>query len=181
MLLQLARHTIISRFDKENANLPEELTETLTSAPFTRNQGVFVTLTQAGELRGCIGSITPTDTIAGGIKNHAINAAFNDHRFRPLRETELAATKIEISILSEAIPLKYSSSEEVLSLLRPNIDGVILRVGRASATFLPQVWQQLPEPEAFLANLSLKAGLGAQGWRAPHGEILTYQVQHFQE
>lgn len=181
LLLQLARHTISHRLNPANATLPQRLTKALASPPFTSRRGVFVTLTTAGKLRGCIGAITATDTIADGIRTHAINAAFNDHRFQPLQEKELAAIKIEISILTEATPLKFNNPEELLTILKPQVDGVILQVDRARATFLPQVWQQLPGPEDFLANLALKAGLNAQGWRDPRSIILTYQVQHFEE
>jgi AmmeMemoRadiSam system protein A len=148
---------------------------------FQEQRGTFVTLTRHGQLRGCIGSIAPVESIASGIRRNAVNAAFEDHRFSPLKEEEFADLKIEVSILTNPQPLNYSDADDLLNKLRQGVDGVILRSGPAGATFLPQVWEQLPEAQDFLGRLCLKAGMAADSWRTLHPEILTYQVQHFSE
>ncbi len=99
----------------------------------------------------------------------------------PLKPAELDRVDIEVSILTEPYPLEYRDSKDLLAKLRVNVDGVILRKGSASATFLPQVWEQLPRPEEFLSHLCMKAGLSADTWRESHLEVLTYQVQYFEE
>jgi AmmeMemoRadiSam system protein A len=116
-----------------------------------------------------------------GIKRNAVNAAFHDPRFAPLKADELDQVGIEISILTEPQPLEYRGSKDLLTKLRPHVDGVILRKGKASATFLPQVWEQLPKPEHFLSHLCRKAGLSADTWEKTQLEISTYQVQYFEE
>ena len=89
--------------------------------------------------------------------------------------------EIEVSILTDPQPLSYGDADDLLKKLRPGVDGVILRSGPAGATFLPQVWDQLPNKEDFLGRLCMKAGMAADSWRTLHPEILTYQVQHFSE
>jgi AmmeMemoRadiSam system protein A len=140
-----------------------------------------VTLTINQQLRGCIGNLDSTDSIVDGIERNAINAAFHDPRFSPLKADELDLIDIEVSILTEPRLLEYRDSKELISKLRVNVDGVILRKGSASATFLPQVWEQLPQPEKFLSQLCMKAGLSANTWKKGHLDILTYQVQYFEE
>ena len=140
-----------------------------------------MTLTINKQLRGCIGNLDSTDSIVDGIERNAINAAFRDPRFPPLKADELNRVDIEVSILTEPQPLEYRDSKDLLSKLRVNVDGVILRKGSASATFLPQVWEQLPQPETFLSHLCTKAGLPADTWRKGNLDILTYQVQCFEE
>lgn len=141
----------------------------------------FVTLKIAGQLRGCIGNLEPVGPLWQGIRDNAINAAFNDYRFSPLCEEELPKVHLDISVLSKAQPLPYREPEELLEKLRPGVDGVILRDGPRSATFLPQVWQQLATPARFLDHLCLKAGLPEDTWRRKKLDILTYQVQCFAE
>jgi len=115
------------------------------------------------------------------VKRNAINAAFNDYRFSPLTAKEFAKVEIEISILSEPEPLEYKDSNDLIKKLRPNVDGVIIRKGYASATFLPQVWEQLIRPEDFLSHLCAKAGLPSDSWKNSKLEVLTYNVQYFEE
>ena len=145
------------------------------------HRGTFVTLTIKGELRGCIGSLEGREPIVDGVRHNAVNAAFHDPRFRPLGRQELDKVTIEVSILSEPQPLAYTDGEDLLGRLRPGTDGVIIRKGYASATFLPQVWEQLPDKEEFLTHLCLKAGLAPDAWRRGDLEVLTYQVQYFEE
>lgn len=146
-----------------------------------QNSGVFVTLHKRGALRGCIGSLAAIEPIVEGIRRNALNAAFQDYRFKALTAAELPDLHVEVSVLSEPKPLAYRNADELLHLLRPGIDGVILSgPGGASATFLPQVWQQLPAPEQFLGHLCRKAGLAESAWRSGSLDISTYQVQSFE-
>lgn len=146
---------------------------------FKEKSGIFVTLQKNNNLRGCIGSLTAQQSIVEGIKSHAKHAAFSDNRFSPVQEEELADISIEISILTEPKPLKFTGSQNLIEQLQPGQDGVTLRQGRYSATFLPQVWQQLPEPEQFMNHLAMKAGLSVDGWRQEGVEIETYSVIKF--
>ena len=126
--------------------------------------GNFVTLMLADRLRGCIGSIEPTQPLAPSVAAHAFNAAFHDPRFPPLTGTELARTRIEISVLSTPEPVAAPTRAALAAELRPGEDGLLLTDGSHHATFLPKVWEQLPEPEQFIAHLRTKAGLSADGW-----------------
>ena len=118
----------------------------------------FVTLTRKGMLRGCIGALEPYQPLAEDVREHAVAAAFNDYRFPPVIPEELDEMKIEISVLTQPKRLHYDTPEELLSLLRPGIDGVTLFDGSRRATFLPQVWEKLPEKERFLQHLCQKMG-----------------------
>ena len=115
------------------------------------------------------------------MRHNALNAAFQDPRFPPLSPEELDQIVIEVSVLTPPETLTYSDADDLVSRLRPGIDGVILRRGSASATFLPQVWKQLPRCQDFLSHLCLKAGLAAQSWREDHLQVEIYQVQYFEE
>jgi AmmeMemoRadiSam system protein A len=142
----------------------------------------FVTLTFHGQLRGCIGSLEAYQALAQDVREHAVGAALNDPRFPPLREVELNGIQIEISCLSRCVPLEYSDAQDLLSKLRPSVDGVILREGSIRrATFLPQVWEKIPDPAAFLDNLCYKMGAEPDLWRRRHLDVLTYQVEEFHE
>jgi uncharacterized protein len=175
ILLRLARNTLEQKLTK-GAELPAPGEPALSVKAAT-----FVTLKIAGRLRGCIGNLEPIGPLWQGIRDNAINAAFHDHRFSPLTPEELPEVHLDISILSQPVPLEYADASELLDKLRPGIDGVILRDGRHTATFLPQVWQQLPVPEQFLGHLCLKAGLPQEYWRQARLAINTYQVQSFAE
>lgn len=142
--------------------------------------GTFVTLKINGQLRGCIGNLEAAGTIYEGVKRNAICAALHDYRFSPVSPDELKKIHIDISILSQPQIMEYEDSDDLLRKLRPGVDGVIIQMGRASATFLPQVWEQLPQPEQFLGHLCTKAGLAATAWRDSL-LVKTYQVQCFAE
>ncbi len=180
-LLDLARTTLIKKLGGDQSRIPEDLDERLTDPVFDQKLGTFVTLHLHGNLRGCIGSLTGDEPLRDNVRNNAINAALHDPRFPPLSTRELAEVDIEISILSSPQPFKYSSPQDLVNGLRPGVDGVILKKGMAQSTFLPQVWEQLPQPEAFLNNLCLKAGLPQEAWKQGDVEIMTYQVQSFSE
>ncbi len=177
-LLSEARKTIQTHFSGKTAG-PRETKDL--PAIFNEKRGTFVTLTIRGNLRGCIGHIIPQESLIEGIRENAINAAFRDPRFSPLTGDEWQNVHIEISILTEPKPLTYTNGNDLLSKLRPGIDGVILKKGFHQSTFLPQVWEQLPDKKAFLNHLCLKAGLDGDAWKKGDLEVSTYQVQAFEE
>jgi AmmeMemoRadiSam system protein A len=148
----------------------------------TRKPGAsFVTLTINGELRGCIGALEAYQPLAEDVREHAVGAALQDYRFPPVTEDELKELEIEISYLTPPQPLKYKTQEELLERLRPGVDGVILRDGLHRATFLPQVWEKLPDPADFLSHLCAKMGASPNTWRYRTLQVYTYQVEEFHE
>lgn len=146
-----------------------------------KRAATFVTLKIEGRLRGCIGTLEPVGPLWEGVRDNAVNAAFHDSRFSPLQHKELQQVRLDISVLTEPEVLQYEDAGDLVAKLRPNIDGVILSDGRRRATFLPQVWQQLPDPSRFLDQLCVKAGLSASTWREKALDIMIYQVQSFAE
>jgi AmmeMemoRadiSam system protein A len=179
VLLSVARDTLNEHFGRpaEENPKPGPQDDPALQAPC----GTFVTLKIGGDLRGCIGTLTGREPLVEGVRTHALNAAFHDPRFGPLTAEELGRVTIEVSVLTEPQALRYDGAADLIAKLRPHVDGVILRKGYASATFLPQVWEQLPKPEAFLSHLCLKAGLSGDAWRKGQLEVQTYQVQYFEE
>jgi len=178
-LTLLARQAIEAAFEQTDTEppLPPEL-----DAPELREErGTFVTLTKHGMLRGCIGNIMPRGSIVESVKRNALYAAFRDFRFPPLTRDELDEIHIEVSILTLPEKLEYSGAEDLLAKLRPGVHGVIIEKDGASATFLPQVWEQLPDPAEFLSRLCMKAGLSANEWKNGTLKVQTYEVQYFDE
>lgn len=172
-LLDLARKTIENHFTNQKFDLnpiPKE---------FMEKHGVFVTLTKNGELRGCIGYILPIKSIYESVKENVLHAALSDSRFLPVKKDELKNIKIEISILSVPKPLAFSTPEELLKKITPKVDGLILEKNGRQSTFLPQVWEELPDKTEFLEHLSLKAGFGKNIWK--EARISTYQAEVFGE
>ncbi len=155
-LLQVARATIELSLDKNKRQLytPESVDNDLRQ-PF----GNFVTLKKNGSLRGCIGSIEAQGELIKSIAEHAWSAAFGDPRFTPLVPDELNSLHISISILSEKKPLAFETETELLDSLRVHRDGLVIEKDHRRATFLPSVWQQLPQPASFLQHLKQKAGI----------------------
>ena len=141
----------------------------------------FVTLTIHGELRGCIGALEAHQPLAQDVREHAMAAALEDPRFPPVREDELSRIKIEVSRLTRPIPLEYKDAVDLLSKLRPHVDGVILRDGFRRATFLPQVWEKIPDRAEFLNYLCVKMGAGENAWSIRHLEVFIYHVEEFHE
>ncbi len=184
-LLRLAREALNEKFGNaaQPAGRPEaEEPEAPLSDPALQNLGgVFVTLKIRGQLRGCIGTLSDREPLIENVKLYALHAAFHDPRFRPLTANELSQVTIEVSVLTPPQPLSYAGPDDLMAKLRPQVDGVTIRKGIASATFLPQVWDQLSGVEDFLSQLCLKAGLPSEEWRRGHLEVSTYQVQHFEE
>ncbi|MDO8932155.1 MAG: AmmeMemoRadiSam system protein A [Rhodocyclaceae bacterium] len=172
-LLARARNAIAAEFGE--AALPEP-THPLLGEP----GATFVTLTQDGNLRGCIGSLEAWRPLDADVRANACAAAFRDPRFPPLAHDELPRTRVEVSLLQPAQPIVFAGEEDALRQLRPGIDGVILEYGRHRGTFLPQVWESLPEPRLFLAHLKQKAGL-APGFWAPDLTLSRYEVQKWKE
>ena len=144
----------------------------------------FVTLTQNGDLRGCIGSLQAHRPLDQDVRANAVAAAFRDPRFAPLTLAELPRTRVEVSLLSAPQPMTFTDEADALRQLRPNVDGIIFSAGEGGklgrSTFLPQVWEQLPEPRAFMARLKQKAGLPADYW-SPEVQLQRYEVQKWKE
>lgn len=150
-------------------------------APWLQEPGAsFVTLTQHGELRGCIGTLQAHRPLQHDVQVNAVAAALRDPRFAPLTKRELTITDVEVSLLSPMQALDYTSEAEALALLRPGVDGVVLQYGAQRSTFLPQVWEQLPAADDFLAQLKRKAGLPATFWHADV-RLLRYTVTKWKE
>lgn len=146
----------------------------------SEKHGVFVTIKKRGQLRGCIGSLGPEFPVCDGVREFAAKAAFEDPRFPPVTDTELSDLQYSVSILTDPVPLD-APPEEYPTRLRPGIDGVILIIGGRSSTFLPQVWEDLPNPEEFLKHLCLKQGAPPDAWRRPDTRLLTYSALVFGE
>lgn len=173
LLLAHARHAIASALGC--ASDPPEDTEALHERAAT-----FVTLRNNGELRGCIGSVRAQRSLGEDLRHNAVAAANNDTRFAPVSREELPALTIEVSVLSEPEFVDFASEAELCAKLQPGIDGLIIFSGCRSATFLPQVWEQLPEPERFLAALKHKAGLDPSR-PIPNAMAATYRVTKWSE
>jgi AmmeMemoRadiSam system protein B/AmmeMemoRadiSam system protein A len=181
-LIKLARLTIMNHLGRKmDGSESADLKNALAHPCFQVRCGSFVTLKKNGHLRGCIGNLSPTGSVLEDVKLNAIRAAFNDPRFKPLTSEELAEVDISVSLLTQPQLLEYSDAHDLITNLHKNIDGVIIRKGNATATFLPQVWEQLPQPEKFLTHLCLKAGLPANAWQHRELKVWTYQVQYFEE
>jgi AmmeMemoRadiSam system protein A len=145
------------------------------------NGACFVTLTIGGALRGCIGSLVALRPLVEDVQEHALDAAVNDYRFPPVRPDEVPRLHIELSVLSTPARLDYSAPADLLRTLRPGVDGVILESGRRRATFLPQVWEKVPDPAEFLGMLCEKMGLAGDAWQHQRMTVSTYQVESFEE
>ena len=145
------------------------------------DRGCFVTLNLDGRLRGCIGNILPDRPLYQAVLDNTRSAALHDKRFRPVTAAELAKIEIEISVLTVPAPLKSTSPIGLMAQLRPGVDGVILKIGNRQATFLPQVWGQMPNKLHFLSRLAMKAGLPPSAWQQKGVEVLTYQAEAFEE
>ncbi len=141
---------------------------------------VFVTINERGALRGCIGSIIAHRALLEDVIENAKSAAFFDPRFPPLTPEEFDKITLEISILSKPKPLAYTDIEDLRGKIVPGRDGVILKYNNHQATFLPQVWEELPDFDQFFAHLCMKAGLRPNCLEL-HPEILVYHVEKFSE
>lgn len=150
-------------------------------APWLQEAGAcFVTLMRHGQLRGCIGSLEARRCLLADVKSNAVAAAFHDPRFPALSEQELDDTNIEVSVLSPPQALQFSSEADALAQLRPGMDGIVFLCGQARSTFLPQVWEQLPDRTAFLAQLKRKAGIASDFW-SDDVRLQRYTVNKWRE
>ena len=160
---------------------PEEYETLLARHPeLAEQRATFVTLTLNGALRGCIGSILPRRALIDDVIENARAAAFNDPRFAPLSPEEFERVDIEVSLLTLPQPLPWEDIDDLRRKLRPGIDGVILRFDGRQATFLPSVWEQLPDFDQFFQHLCRKAGLPADCLRL-HPDIHVYQAEKITE
>ena len=140
-----------------------------------------MTLTIHDNLRGCIGALEAYQPLAEDVREHAIAAALGDPRFPPVDENELSRIRLEVSRLTVPHPLEYSSSDDLLAKLCPHVDGVILKDDHRRATFLPQVWEKIPNPSDFLDHLCAKMGARSNLWRNTKLQVYVYQVEEFHE
>lgn len=168
-LLKVARTTIEQYLEKGKTFQPQ------TDNPkFKENRGVFVTLHKHGQLRGCIGYIQPIKPLIEAVRDNAISAAVHDTRFSPVKASELEDIEIEISILTVPQP-------DTLENIIKNKYGVVLQQGSRGATYLPQVWEDLPDSEEFFSSLCLKAGLSSNCWQDKKTQLLSYRAIVFHE
>ncbi len=172
-LLLLARGAIAGVLGEPSAFLEP--------APWQREPGAtFVSLRLEGELRGCVGTLRPRGALRADVESNARGAAFRDPRFAPLSRAEYRRSEVEVSLLSPLEELDARDPARLLGLLRPGVDGLVLECGDRRATFLPQVWERLPDPEAFLAHLKLKVGLPRDYW-SPELRAARYTVSAWRE
>lgn len=177
-LLEMARAAITAAA----AGLPLPKLD-LTALPLALREprATFVTLNEYHQLRGCIGGLYANAPLAVDVQQHAQGAALDDPRFEPVRADEVPHLHIEISVLTPPERLQPTSPDDLLAQLRPHQDGVILVQGYHRATFLPQVWDKVPDKVRFLEMLSDKMGASPNAWRDPHTEVYRYEVEEFAE
>jgi AmmeMemoRadiSam system protein A len=173
VLLAIARSAIGEELGRD-ARPPDE------HPALHSHAATFVTLKWAGDLRGCIGSLEPRRPLGVDVRENAIAAAFRDPRFPPLSAREFDATSIEVSVLTRDEPVTAAGEEELITRLRPGVDGVIVQHGANRATFLPQVWDTIADPRAFLRALKRKAGLREDFW-SPTLNVYRYTVTKWAE
>ncbi|MEA3289400.1 MAG: AmmeMemoRadiSam system protein A [Campylobacterota bacterium] len=176
MLLKIARGAIYSKLNDEMIVDKKELVQ---KVPTLGNRAAtFVTLTMNGQLRGCIGTLVAHNTLIDDLTTNAVKAAFEDPRFPPLTKEEFEKVKIEVSLLSQPLEIKYASISDLESKINHGVDGVIIRQGQKQATFLPQVWEQLPKFDDFLTHLFHKAGITDIDTPI---DVFVYNVQKIEE
>jgi uncharacterized protein len=178
ILLRLARQTIEEAVKGQPipACDPKKYSQSL------QDDGAsFVTLTEFGDLRGCIGALEAYQPLVQDVCEHAAASALQDYRFPQVRPDEVDHLEIEISRLTAPKALEYKDSSDLLEKLRPGEDGVIIRDGMRRATFLPQVWEKIPTKEGFLSQLCMKMGAPSDLWRHKHLAVLIYTVEEFSE
>lgn len=173
LMLALARAAIARELDVPTPPPPHPTWLDETGA-------VFVTLTEAGRLRGCIGSLTAHRSLGADLEHNARAAALRDPRFPALSQAELARVRVEVSVLTPATTMTFMDEADALAQLRPGVDGVILEYGHHRSTFLPQVWEQLPDPRLFMSQLKQKAGLSGDFWDKDVN-LSRYGVEKFKE
>jgi uncharacterized protein len=177
-LLTMARTTIQQAVERK----PLPSLDKGELSPALLEQGAsFVTLTKFGDLRGCIGSLEAHQSLVEDVRERAAQAALEDYRFPPVTAAEVSKLHIEISRLTPSLPLTYENPVDLPGLLHPGVDGVVLKDGFRRSTFLPQVWEQLPDPDEFLSHLCAKMGAPADLWQRKVLEVSIYHVEEFEE
>jgi hypothetical protein len=172
-LLSLARTEIASK-------LGHDVSSPAQAGWLAEPGACFVTLTRQGELRGCVGTLEAHRPLGLDVRENAVAAAFHDPRFMPLSRVEFDEIRVEVSLLSPTEALVVVSEEHALASLRPDVDGVVFEYRHYRSTFLPQVWEQLPEPAEFMAHLKRKAGLPMDFW-AEDVRLSRYTVSKWKE
>jgi uncharacterized protein len=175
ILLRIAYQSICSGLQTRR---PVDVSGDSVPASLTARRASFVTLHAEEKLRGCIGSLEPRTSLAEDVSFNAYAAAFRDTRFQPLQSDELDALSLDISVLSSPEMLEFDSESSLLEIVRPGIDGLILQEHDFRSTFLPSVWESLPDPDQFLGQLKLKAGLATDYWSASI-RIWRYTTESF--
>lgn len=175
-LLGIARETI--ERTASGLSLPSFDEGTLAER-LKHRQSCFVTLFKAHDLRGCIGNILAREPLYRAVIESAEGAATRDPRFPPVSRAELPELVIEISVLTELQPLPRVAERDLLESIVPGRHGVVLKLNDRLSTFLPQVWEHLPEKRTFLEKLSVKAGFGPDGWKHPDAALYIYQTENF--
>jgi len=176
--IRLARGAIESEvLNRELPNLE------LLPSRFKENGAVFVTIKKRSDnsLRGCIGSLIAHRSLAEDIVSNAISSAFSDPRFEPMRMEELGNIRLELSILSEPSRIHYSDTDDLLSKITPKEDGLIIKFEDAQATFLPSVWEEIPQTEQFLSLLCKKAGLDGEFYKSGKLDVYVYRAEKYEE
>jgi hypothetical protein len=174
-LIRIARASILHGLEHGEALLPSARDY---SRELEVERASFVTLNRRGMLRGCIGHLEAIMPLAMDVAENAYSAAFRDPRFPPLTLGDYADLELHISILSPPEALAVSSESDLLARLRPGIDGLILEDGYARGTFLPSVWESLPEPGEFVRHLKRKAGLADNYW-SDTLKLYRYETESF--
>ena len=176
-LVILARSAITAELDHTAAvQRPQAISDAL-----EEKRGCFVTLHKKGQLRGCIGTIEPVRSLVDNVEENARNAAFRDPRFPALTADELPEIDLEVSVLTVPAILSYKDPADLMDKLIPGTHGVIISYKWHSATFLPQVWEQLPDPHTFLSHLCRKAGMDGNCWKASDIVVKVYRAEYFSE
>jgi AmmeMemoRadiSam system protein A len=178
-LLKVARDAI--KHYLENGEEMKVDPSEVPNADLIKDGACFVTLKYEGKLRGCIGTLEASRPLLIDVASNAVASAFSDPRFPMLTKAEFPHIKISISVLTEPEPFPVESPEDLLQKLIPHSHGLILQKGYYRATFLPCVWEQLPEKEEFLKHLSMKAGLPPEGWKDKDTRFMVYGSEEFSE
>jgi len=178
LLLKVARSALDEKLTNSESNFPD-----LDQFPAQLQEpgASFCTLKQSGKLRGCVGILEAVQPLVLDVRERALGAAFEDFRFPPVTVNELPGLVIELSRLTAPKLLEYTSPNSLLEKLRPGQDGVVLSYRGRKATFLPQVWEQLPEPQQFLTRLCQKMGLSGSAWQELPLQVEIYEVEKFSE
>lgn len=177
LLIAVARWAIEQKFTHETINYAELQHQ---YPELSVLGATFVTLTLHGKLRGCIGTLIAHRPLLEDLISNAQAAAFKDPRFPPLSVDEMNEVSIEVSLLTPPKQIEYCDREELLSIIKPGADGVILHLGNHQATFLPQVWEEIPDFDDFFGHLGIKAGIGSDPLSL-HPSVYTYQVEKYKE